>query len=637
MFALNVRFQIASLIFMFIIIFTYIRTTKLSLLSTKFFSLYVFSATLYLFADIATVYTITHMDTVPGYINRLAHQAFIIALECCIVGLFLYVAILGKNQKRFSKFRMALLLLPFAISIVIAICGPLYYFNNGKIAYSYGPMVVGVYVTIVTYLLMTMVATFYYRNVLPAKTTISVRIAIIVWIVFAAVQFTYPGLLISSIGIVAMVLFLYLSFENPKEHIDQDIGCFNKRAFHLIISEDVNAGKPFRVVNIVIENFTDINKYFGRNMGNQLLENAYVTIKKFHGDKIYRSHTNSLTFITDSDDKNLLAYCEYLNTLFNQPFHIQNYNVSAKAHMDIIEVPKFAKTEDEIYDIIKYMAEQTNMDQFVRSVNANYIQKMERVSQIEKMLYKAIDTDGFRVQYQPIFSTKDMHFISAEALVRLKDTDTIGYVSPEEFIPIAEQMGIILKIGAIVFEKVCMFMKENQVKNLGIHYIEINLSSLQCMDTNLPEQLNEIMKKYNINPESINLEITETAWVESGKLLQNNIDKLKEFGCSFSMDDFGTGYSNLSQMADVSYDIVKIDKSLLWRCFEADNTKAVLILQNVIGMLKDINIKIVVEGVETEEQAQWLTELGVDYFQGYLYSKPINEQDYIMFLNKNHQ
>jgi EAL domain-containing protein (putative c-di-GMP-specific phosphodiesterase class I) len=280
------------------------------------------------------------------------------------------------------------------------------------------------------------------------------------------------------------------------------------------------------------------------------------------------------------------------------------------------------------------MAEQANIEQFIRSVNQEYIKSMERINTIEKILRKAIETDGFIIQYQPIYSVHQNRFASAEALVRLKDTTTLGYISPEEFITIAERKGMISELGAIVFEKVCIFMKSNQLNELGVSYIEINLSGIQCMDNNLPNQLHTIMKKYEIEPQCINLEITETASVETGELLHTNMKKLRSIGCSFSMDDFGTGYSNLSQMADLSYDLVKIDKSLLWRCFENNNEKAVILLQNVITMLISLNTKIVVEGVETKEQAEWLSKIGADYLQGYFYSKPISENEYITFLNQ---
>lgn len=222
-----------------------------------------------------------------------------------------------------------------------------------------------------------------------------------------------------------------------------------------------------------------------------------------------------------------------------------------------------------------------------------------------------------------------------EALVRLKDTETVGFVSPEIFIPIAEKKGMIMDIGKIVFEKVCHFFREHNLGKMGIDYIEVNLSSIQCVHPELPSQLKNIMEQYEINPRYMNLEITETASVESGEMLQKNMFYLREMGCSFSMDDFGTGYSNLSQMAEVIYDLVKIDKSLIWPCFDNKNSKSSAILKNVIHMLLELNVNIVAEGVETREMADYLIAQGVTYLQGFYFSKPLPENELVLFLKEN--
>ena len=134
-------------------------------------------------------------------------------------------------------------------------------------------------------------------------------------------------------------------------------------------------------------------------------------------------------------------------------------------------------------------------------------------------------------------------------------------------------------------------------------------------------------------PPFINFEITESAAVESGHILTENMKALRELGCSFSMDDFGTGYSNLSQMADVSYDLVKLDKSLIWPCFEEDSHKPQVVLQSIVKMTRDLDSHLVAEGVETAQQAEALAAMGVQYLQGYLYSKPIDSAAYLSFLH----
>jgi EAL domain-containing protein (putative c-di-GMP-specific phosphodiesterase class I) len=312
--------------------------------------------------------------------------------------------------------------------------------------------------------------------------------------------------------------------------------------------------------------------------------------------------------------------------------------VAVKAHIDVIFTSVYRDQEgcDEVYDMMNYMAthNEATRETTLHFLNEEIIARKQRYNTIEAILREALETDGFTIVYQPIFHADTRQFLSAEALVRLADTETVGFISPEEFIPIAEKKGMIMELGAIVFEKVCAFARKEALTERGIQYIEVNLSGIQCVHPDLPTQLRDIMKKYAIAPGFINLEITETALVESGELLQENMNRLRSMGCSFSMDDFGTGYSNLSRMSEVVYDLVKLDKSLIWPCFSDDNHKANAILKSVIKMLCELKVNIVAEGVETAEMAHYLNVHGVTRLQGYYYSKPIAEDAYVSFLDE---
>jgi EAL domain-containing protein (putative c-di-GMP-specific phosphodiesterase class I) len=233
------------------------------------------------------------------------------------------------------------------------------------------------------------------------------------------------------------------------------------------------------------------------------------------------------------------------------------------------------------------------------------------------------------IYYQPIYDTQTQTFRSAEALLRLKD-DELGFISPDEFIPMAEQNGLIIDIGDIVFRNVCCFLQKNNLEHLGVEYIEVNLSTVQCIQDNLSHRLIDIMKEYQIRPDQINFEITETAGSENEDMLLHNMNNLIATGSSFSMDDYGTGFSTANYLINLPMHIVKIDKSILWSAMK--DTEALIVLQHTVAMLKALHKKIVVEGVETQEMADILIDMHCDYLQGYLYSKPIPAKEYIAFL-----
>ena len=178
-----------------------------------------------------------------------------------------------------------------------------------------------------------------------------------------------------------------------------------------------------------------------------------------------------------------------------------------------------------------------------------------------------MEKDWVEVYYQPIYSTRERCFTSAEALVRIRD-EKGEIVPPGIFIEVAEQNGLILRLGEMVFEKVCRCVKEHDIEQYGLHYIEINLSVVQCSYEQLAEDYIKIMEKYNIPSEFINLEITESASMEAKRILLNNMRSLMDYGVRFSLDDFGTGQSNLNYIVDMPVDIVKFDKDMTNAYFE---------------------------------------------------------------------
>ena len=247
---------------------------------------------------------------------------------------------------------------------------------------------------------------------------------------------------------------------------------------------------------------------------------------------------------------------------------------------------------------------------------------------IDKIIENALNFRRFQIYYQPIYSTEKGKFVSAEALLRLFDPN-YGFISPELLVTAAEKSGAIHRIGDYVLEEVCRFIASEEYKSLGLEYIEVNLSVTQCMRGTLAEDVLEIMKKYHVPTESINLEITETAASHAQEVMSANLSRLTEAGVAFSLDDYGTGYSNIKRVIQLPLKIIKLDKAFV---DEQDNPKMRVVLKNTVAMLKDMNMEIVVEGIETQEMLDFFTELNCDFIQGYFFSKPIPKPEFIRFI-----
>ena len=186
-------------------------------------------------------------------------------------------------------------------------------------------------------------------------------------------------------------------------------------------------------------------------------------------------------------------------------------------------------------------------------------------------------------------------------------------------------------IGHYVLEEVCRFISSEEFQRLDLDYIEVNLSVVQCMQSNLASEILELLGQYKVQPSQINLEITETAASYAQKTMMKNLDSLTKAGIQFSLDDFGTGYSNMRRIASMPFHLIKLDKTFTNL---EQNPKMRIVLENTIRMIKDMNMKIVAEGIETECLVRQFAELHCEYIQGYYYSRPIPRPEFVAFIEQ---
>lgn len=636
-FDISFRVQSLALAVVILLIIDFLKNKKLPLRSTVVFGCFLFVGAFNLVADFVSYFTLLNYQVVPGWVNRIVHIAFIGSLELLTVCLFLYVFYLQGAQKRLLKWQVILAVTPFVLAAVTSVFAPIEYVVDEHGAYSTGLMVYILYGSIVVYVLATCVLLFRKNNTVSkesnanyARARITVAVGLGIWIVVALIQFITKYVLISSIGNSLMLLYIYLNFENPKRYADDETDTLNRQAFHIMVPEMLARRRTFWLVNFTVDDNDQISRSMGYDVMKVILRTAADRLRTVvPRSGFFHSRSNTLSvFVSDRDQ--LDALLKRAGTAdFQVPWN--NGTFKPQYHITIMECPKYGGTSDEIYDTMDYVMEHHRHHEKVHVlwVDEETIRNRDYSKQVLAVLTKAVQEKAFDVVYQPIWSTQENRFASAEALVRLQDCGDLGFISPEIFIPMAEQHGMIGEIGSIVFEKVCSFASENRLWEKGVNYIEVNLSGMQSVDPALPAQLMSVMHKYGIQPKFINLEITETASIDGGEMLDVNMKRLRSLGCHFSMDDFGTGYSNLAKMAKVHFELVKLDKSLIWPAFGEKPEEPMVILNSCISMILQLGAHIVAEGVETQEQADFLTEQGVNYLQGYYYSKPISGDTFL--------
>ena len=250
-------------------------------------------------------------------------------------------------------------------------------------------------------------------------------------------------------------------------------------------------------------------------------------------------------------------------------------------------------------------------------------------SAMENALRQAVEENRLRVWYQPIWSASQKRTVAAEALLRVDDP-TLIELSPEVFIPIAERSGLIREIGLFVFEESCRFLRDSAQYTPKLEFVELNLSVYQFLYDDLPARFEEIRSRYGVEASRINLELTETASERGSVVVSESMKRLRALGYSFSLDDFGTGFSNLQRLVKGGYANIKIDKSLLWDAGESDASAR--LLDSLIRAIHRFDVQVIQEGVETQEQLQRVIGAGCDLIQGFLFSRPVPEAEFLQYL-----
>lgn len=625
--------QLVALCVVLVVTIEFFQYRRVKLLSTKLFEGFLGISIFCILCDIGCVYALTHPQYFSIFANKIVNQFYFASLSLMSFYVFVYIDLRGRKVKNYSGIELFLRAIPLIISILGILFGDISYSVSEKGAYSYGSIVNTVYIMTAIYCIMSIVAL---ANAVKNKFVVikyDFIFCFAAWLFIAIYQYLVPTSSLVSLAIALIVMFFYISFENSKENEDKEIhSLLSRNAFEMVISELLGENKNFYVICFSMQNTSSLRSSYSISTCLDCIEKSVKSIPDFNHRNIFRISEYSFGFILFSKEE--LNDWSGRYKVSDKALLLDDSSIQPTYFVSAVECPTSASNSETLFSLLSFCHThyEAQNDHSVLIVDKEIADKRNYILAVERLIQRAVDEDGFYVVYQPIINTRTNRCESAEALVRLKDSKSFGFISPEVFIPVAERIGLISIIGDQVFSKVCQFIKDNEVEKLGIKFIEVNLSGIQIADPSIPFRLHQTVKSYGLDPSMFNLEVTETALVRSGKIALDNMEKLKSFGYKFSMDDFGTGYSNLSQVAAVKYDLIKMDKSLIWPAFEPGNDQARTIMLACIKMFHTIGISIVAEGVETAEQADVLAGNGVEFLQGYHFSKPVKEDKFLEFV-----
>ena len=524
------------------------------------------------------------------------------------------------------------------ISVINPFTGLLFYFNQYD-EYTRGPLFLSLYVVTAYYSVFIFYRTIHFRKNTDAMRTISLTLGLFLILLAAIVQLLIPQLLLDMFALAIGLLFMFMMVQRPEEVVDPDTGLNNISSYVSDIRRSYANKKPETIIIIQFTNYAAIRDMLGYNDA--------VNFKRFLSkvilDNLARDKIRAEVYYIGSgcfrirmdmrslDKAELLA--NYINDYFRKDIRYNELVINLVTVVCVVRMPEDISETTLLRAFENDLTSSAYTGDVLYAADLYQKKKYDLLSSIDIIIDEALSENEFEVYYQPIYSIRQKRFNSAEALLRLK-SKKYGFVPPDIFIPAAEKNGAIHKIGDIVMTSVCQFIGSDEFSGLGLDYIEVNLSPVQCMETNLAAHMIEIVKTNHVKPDQLNLEITETAAVEMQNAIANNINALYNAGISFSLDDFGTGYSNMKRIASMPFNIIKLDKTIT----QIDNNpNLVIVLENVVKMIKSLNMKIVAEGIETKELVERFSEMDCEYIQGYYYSRPLPKKELIAFLNTYNQ
>lgn len=622
--ALNISFQLCGLAFLLLII---VLLSNRNIVNTKTLRSYIYllaGSTISVIFDISSVITLSMDDYETSIINELFCKLYLVCMFITIYLFFLYVLVrYGIDEKLAKKCRI-IVSLPIIPYIIWGYFTDINYYVNGNVAYTYGLYVWGVYAYAFVVLVLVVLKGFAIRNRLDKNTIKPLVFLLIVFLIAVLIQLFNNEYLLISFALSIVMVYMYMCLENPGEFIDRISGLYNTEGAKIIMSE--KCGGNIKAFIVSLKDFKFINDTFGVAAANGLIKQIASFLKSLPCDIVYRTAGTSFVMVYYGDE-NIEKNIEKIKDRLKDSFEVAGVSITVNSVLLLFDPDDSELSAQEMINYINYFIKNSSDEEKdIVYIKKGEIEEKKKNDNIENSIIKALNNNELMVYYQPIYNNTKEIFTSAEALMRIKN-DEGKFIPPDIFIPIAEKNGLIVKLGMELFEKVCAFIEKNDLQNTYLEYIDVNLSVIQCMQHDLADKLVAVMNKYHINPSFINFEITETAASNSESTLLMNMKKLIDLNSSFSLDDYGSGYSNINYVLELPICVLKYDKNMVWSSFEGE--KGRVIMEYTVNMTKELRLKSLAEGVETKEQFERIKELGIEYTQGYYFSRPLPEDEFI--------
>ncbi|MFH5836253.1 EAL domain-containing protein [Proteiniclasticum sp. C24MP] len=460
----------------------------------------------------------------------------------------------------------------------------------------------------------------------------------------AAFKIIGSGFLVLLSIIVVMGILIVITYNKTNKHMKLAYfdpltklpnDAYMKEFLAGKISQKKISNKAIFLINM--RNFRTINIALGFEVGDLIIKEISQRLEKALEKKgiLFRFSGDRFLFYVEGyrDAQDLEKISRIIAQVFDKPFEYLRKNKQIRPEIGIVEISdRYRNVDDLMKDAsitITYLADGVS-DHMI--FNAEMRNKVDREEVIELELvrsYKNINDDIIHLEYQPKINAKTNQIVGFEALARM-NSKKLGFVSPVEFIDIAEKKQLILPLGTMILEKACIFTRK--LVSMGHRDIRmaVNVSGIQLLMDDFVDTVSDIVSRTGIETKNLELEITESIMLENYAMINDVLQKLRNMGIEVSMDDFGTGFSSLASIGELNIDIVKIDRHFITKIIKG--TEKNLITNDIISMAHKLGLQVIAEGVESGIQREYLMRNGCEIMQGYYFSRPLNEEKAIAML-----
>lgn len=453
---------------------------------------------------------------------------------------------------------------------------------------------------------------------------VSAIVAQAVLVVGASLHIARASSLILHTAFLIAIIILYLNFENPDLYMANRGNAFNMRAFRELMEEAIE-GKTYHILAFVLRDYIDMRGiYGGQQMDKGVSMMGAFLVRTYPEYQVFYLRSGRFVLL-GPESMDLEQLRTDLHERFQTPWVADDAELDLSVAFVQITTDMGLDTVDRILNYIFLAfdyADETlpNPDGLI---DTDSIREIDRQVDVKRSLEHCLEQNEVEIFLQPLIDSKKRSLAGAEVLCRIRD-EKGSIISPTLFVPIAEKNGCINLMGEQVLEKACQFVRDNDLDAMGLSWLNVNLSPIQCMKKDLNERFATILSQYGVSTDIIHLEITEQSVMDISRL-EKQIQILRNIGFLFSLDDYGSGYSNLSRVKQYPFANIKLDMGIVWDYFRDKDT----LLPTIVKAFKEMGFTITAEGIETAEMADEMSEIGCDYLQGYYFSKPLPTDEFV--------